>query len=191
MPIETQKFKNRFTDEVVQVVRFTGNQDQLIYILDWVIDGGGRAQGNIRADDGLDLMVHERGVGLIKVKPGEFIVKSESGFEIYPVLTFTQMHEKTSSVMKVIQKPQIFEAMRFEGGLENEDEIKKWLGESNHVGLFKHTIPGTTKVYYRIELANGVDKIDIQLNNWIVKLENEILSLTDEKFFSIYQKVDA
>ena len=187
--IETQKFKNRFTDETVLAVRFTGKQEQLVDILDWVIDNDGRAQGNIRADDGLDLMVHERGVGLIKVKPGEYIVKSESGFDVYPVLTFTQMHEKVASVVQVIKQPVILEAMRFDGGVENENEIEKWLAESNHKGTFRHHIPGTTITYYRIEMSGDSGSIDIKLGNWIVKSGDDILSLTNDEFIDEYQKV--
>lgn len=191
--VETQKFQHRFTDEEVLVVRFTGKQDQLIDILDWVIDSGSRAQGNIRADEGLDLMIHERGVGLVKVKPGEFVVKSESsGFEILAPLAFSQMYEKVSPVLHIIEKPVVLEAMKFEGGRENESDIKVWLNESNrnHVGMYIHTIPGTTRTYYRILLGSKDDvMIDILLNNWIVLSGDEILSLTDEEFLETYQKV--
>lgn len=188
--IETQKFKNRFTYEIILAVRFTGKQEQLIDILDWVIDNGGRAQGNIRADDGLDLMVHEKGVGLVKVKPGEFVVQSESGFEVYPVLSFTQMHEKVASIVQVIKQPVVLEAMQFDGGAENENEIEKWLAESKHKGSYRHTIPGTTITYYRIEMSGDSGSIDIKLNNWIVKSEDELLSMTNDEFVAEYQRVN-
>lgn len=189
--VETQKFKSRFTDEVVLSVRFTGKQDQLIEILDWVIESGGRAQGNIRADEGLDLMIHERGVGLIKVKPGELIIKSESGgFEIHSVLTFTQMYEKVAPVIRVIEKPVILEAMQFDGGIQNEKDILEWLATSNHVGKFKHTIPGTSRVYYRIEMANSLGLIDIPLNSWIVKSGDTLRTMSNEEFFSTHQRID-
>lgn len=187
--IETRKFKNRFTDEEVLTVRFTGKQDQLIDILDWVIDNGGRAQGNIRADEGLDLMVHESGIGLIKVKPGESIVKSESGFEVHSPITFPQVYTKVSSIIQVIEKPVVLEAIQFDGSKQNEIDISQWLSESKFVGKFKHTIPGTARTYYRIEFVETKGLIDILLNNWIVKSGNELLSLTNDEFLSTYQKV--
>lgn len=193
MTIETQKFQHRFTDEEVLSVRFTGKQDHLIDILDWVIDSGGRAQGDIRMDGGLDLMVHERGVGLVKVKAGEFVVKSESsGFEILAPLAFSQMYEKVDTVIKVIVKPVILEAMHFDGTSQNESDISEWLAKSNHVGKFKHTVPGTTRTYYRIDQAKNVGMIDIALNNWIVKTDDDItpiLSLTNDEFITTYQQV--
>ncbi|QED11616.1 hypothetical protein PP914_gp127 [Arthrobacter phage Qui] len=190
--IETQKSKNRFTEEEVRAVRFTGSQDQLVDILDWVIEHGGRAQGDLRSDGGLDLMVHERGVGLVKVKPGEFVVKSESsGFEVLPMLAFTQTYKKVASVVKVIQKPIVIEAMQFDGSKQNEKELKEWLAEDQHSGKYIHTIPGTSRTYYRIEMSESAGLIDIVLNNWIVKVDDELplRSMTDEEFADAYQRV--
>jgi hypothetical protein len=189
--IETQKFKSRFTDDLVEVVRFKGSS-HLIDIMDWIIDSGSRAQGDIRPDGELDLMVHERGIGLVKVKRGDYITKSsDSGFEVHSPLTFTQMYERVSPVLKIIKKPVVLEAMYFDGGVENEAEIKKWLAESDYcVGLYKHNIPGTTRTYYRISMSND-RVIDIALNNWIVKTEDaDILSLTDAEMIKEYQRAE-
>lgn len=185
--LETKKFKNRFTNENVLAVRFTGKQDQVIDILNWVIDNGGRAQGDIRADDGLDLKVHERGVGLIHVKPGEYVIKTDAGFEIHPVLTFTQVYKKVSPVMTVIKKPIILEAMQFTGDIENENEIEAWLAQDKIVGTFRHSIPGTTVTYYRIELSYG--SIDVPLSSWIVKNGIDISVYNETEFAAVYQEV--
>lgn len=190
MTLETKKFKNRFTDELVLAIRFTGKQDTIIEILDWVINNDGRAQGDILASGDLELKVHERGVGMIKVKPGEWIVKTGSGFEIYPVMTFTQMHEKVTPVMRVIKMPTILEAMQFTGDIENEKELAAWLKESNHIGSYRHTVQDTMVTYYRIELSNGQGSIDIRLNNWVIKSENELMSVTNNDFLEFYQRVN-
>lgn len=191
MTLETKKFKNRFTDEKVLAVRFTGKQDQIIEILEWVIDNGGRAQGDVLLDGNLDLKVYERGVGMIKVKPGEFVVQSESGFEVHPVMTFTQLHEKVIPIMKVIRKPEVLDAMQFTGDIENENEIDEWLKSYGHVGSYRHNIPATTITYYRIEMADGLGSIDILLNNWmVIKTGEEIISLTNDEFLSTYQRVN-
>jgi hypothetical protein len=184
-----KKFKNRFTDEMVLAINFTGKQDQLLNILDWVIDSGGRAQGNVRVDDGLDLMIHEKGVGLVHVKPGDYISKTTSGFEIYPVMTFTRMHQKVDPVVQVIKKPVVFEAMQFTGDIENQAEIDEWLAKDGIAGSYKHNIPGTMIIYYRINYSDGSGAIDIKLGNWIVKRQNDIESYTEAEFAAIYQKV--
>lgn len=187
--LELKKFQSRFTSEGVLAVRFTGKQDQIIDIINWVIDSGGRAQGNVRMDGGLDLMVYEGGVGLIKVKLGEFVIKTSTSFEIHPVLTFTQMYQKVDPVMKVIRKPEVLEAMQFTGDIENENEIEEWLKASNHIGSYRHSIPGTTIVYYRIELAYNAGSIDIRLGNWIVKIRDGIQSYNETEFEAVYQRV--
>jgi hypothetical protein len=185
--LETQKFTNRFTNEDILAVRFTGETYQVIDILNWVIDNGGRAQGDIRADDGLDLKVHERGVGLIQVKPGEYVIKTDAGFEIHPVLTFTQVYKKVSPVMTVIKKPIVLEAMQFVGGIENENELEEWLAQDNIVGTFRHSIPGTTVTFYRIGMTYGL--IDVPLNNWIVKTGIDVSIYNEAEFAAVYQEV--
>lgn len=187
--LETKKFQSRFTNEKVIAVRFTGNQDQLIDILNWVIDNGGRAQGDVRVDPGLDLKVYEGGTGMITVKPGEFVVKTETSFEVHPVLTFTQLYQKVTPVTKVIRKPLVFEAMQFTGGIENENEIEEWLKESNHKGTFRHAIPGTTIVYYRIELADGMGSTDVPLNHWVVKVGTELHLFSNDEYVDQFQEV--
>lgn len=187
--LEIKKFQSRFTNENVEAVRFTGKQDQLLDILDWVINNDGRAQGNVRQDPGLDLLVHEHGIGLITVKPGEFIVKTESGFEVCPVLQFSQVYKKVSPVIKVIRKPLVFESMQFTGGIENENEIEEWLKASSHKGTFRHAIPGTTITYYRIELADGMGSTDVPLNHWIVQVGSEIQLFSNEEYIDQFQEV--
>lgn len=191
MRLETKKFVSRFTEEPVEAVRYTGKTDQMYDIMDWVIDNKGRAQGNIRTDQGMDLVVHERGVGFVTVKPGEYVVKMNDGsFEIIAVLAFSQMYKRVSPIIKVIRNPAVLESMRFTGGKENEEEIEEWLNTHGHRGVRRHSIPGTTITYYRIEMSEGHGAIDIALNNWIV-LENGVVnSVTHEDYLNSYQKVE-
>jgi hypothetical protein len=187
--LEAKKFQSRFTDEMVDAVRFTGDQEQLIDILNWVTDNGGRAQGEFRDIPGMDLKVHERGVGLVLVKPGEYILKTGTGFEVHPVLAFSQMYKKVSPVSTIIKKPVVLEAMQFTGGVENENDLEAWLAESNHKGTFRHSIRGTTIRFYRIELADGSGSIDIPLNSWIVKVGSDLKDYNEAEYAAVYQEV--
>lgn len=182
--LKIEKFQSRFTSEQVEVVRFTGEAEQTIDILNWVVDNDGRAQGEPRQDGHLDLKVHERGVGLVLVKPGEYVMKTNSGFEVHPVLALTSAYQKVAPVTKVIKKPVVYEAMQFTGGIENESELEEWLKAAGYHGTFRHAIPGTTITYYRIETPSG--SRDVPLNSWIVKSEYDFNNYTDAEFAAVY-----
>lgn len=187
--METKKYHNRFTEEVVAAVRFTGKQEHIIEILDWVIDNDGRAQGQINEDTTLTLQVHERGIGFVIVKPGEWVIKTDSGFEVIPVLQFSQLYKKVSPVIKVMPTPQFFEAIHFTGGVENENDIDEWLAKYKITGSYRHAVPGTTIEYYRVEMPDGLGSIDIRLGNWLVRVGDYIQSISPEELDTIFQRV--
>lgn len=189
MTLEFKKYTSRFTKDPVTAVFFDNKGNQFFEIVDWVIDNGGRGHGEPRQDGQLDLKIYEAGIGMVTVKLGEWVVKTDSGFEVTPPNVFTQMYEKVDPVIKLIKKPEVMEAVQFTGDLENESELKEWFATHGHTGAFRHTIPGTTVTYYRVDLADGVGSIDIPLGDWVLIHAGEITLISNDELVEKYQRV--
>jgi hypothetical protein len=190
MTLEFKKYKSRFTNEQILAVHFSGKETQFLEILDWVLDNGGQARGEPRFDGKLDLQIFEVGTGMVTVNPGEWVIKTDSQFEIHPIATFTQMYQKVDPVMQVIKKPEVMGAMQFTGDIENENELEEWLRMHGHRGTFRHSIPGTTITYYRIEVSDGMGSIDIPLNDWVLIYGGNLIWMPNKDFIEKYQRVN-
>jgi hypothetical protein len=132
------------------------------------------------------LQVHERGVGMVNVKPGDTVVKTESGFEVHPIVPFNQMFIKLAPILKVTDIPKYYEAIQFMGGPDNEKDITDWLNLSGLPSSFRHGDEDTAP-YLRVELTDGSN--DVPLNHWLVKTESEMLFFDTKEFTSRFLEV--